>query len=547
MTTDSRPDRRRRVLRRVITALAVVFVLLALVVPNDLSRLTPGEFLRIPLEGLLGAALILALPAKPRRVVAAAAGAALGLLLIVKFLDMGFNQTLGRTFDPLFDWSFLGPGLDFLGSAVGRTGAIAIAVGAGILVVAVVVLMALAAMRVTRLAVGRRTATTRTVAVLTVVWIFAAAFGLPIAAKDTAAIAYAHAGQVRVGLKDHQAFTAEVSADAFRGTPGDELLTGLRGKDVMLTFVESYGRVAIEGQDIAPQVDAVLDAGTAKLRAAGFSARSAFLTSSTFGGGSWLAHSTTQSGVWINNQQRYDNLLAGDRLTLSGAFKRAGWRTVGQMPQHTMDWPEGKYYGYDQYYDGRNVGYQGPNFFYAAMPDQYTLSAFQRLERSTPGHAPVMAEIALVSSHTPWTPVADLIDWNDVGDGAVFKPMPDKGKKMEDVWPDPVKVRAAYTESIQYSLNTLISYVQTYGDDNLVLVFLGDHQPAPIVAGDNATRDVPITIVARDPAVLDKVTGWGWQDGLNPSPNAPVWPMNSFRDRFLTAFGPNAGQSKPAH
>jgi hypothetical protein len=22
-----------------------------------------------------------------------------------------------------------------------------------------------------------------------------------------------------------------------------------------------------------------------------------------------------------------------------------------------------------------------------------------------------------------------------------------------------------------------------------------------------------------------------------PSPNAPVWPMDAFRDRFLTAFG----------
>jgi len=65
------------------------------------------------------------------------------------------------------------------------------------------------------------------------------------------------------------------------------------------------------------------------------------------------------------------------------------------------------------------------------------------------------------------------------------------------------------------------------------------------VVGDTASRDVPITIVARDPAVLDRVAGWGWTAGLEPGPGAPVWPMNAFRDRFLTAFGPQPGAPRP--
>ena len=80
--------------------------------------------------------------------------------------------------------------------------------------------------------------------------------------------------------------------------------------------------------------------------------------------------------------------------------------------------------------------------------------------------------------------------------------------------------------------------MQRYGDDRLVLVFLGDHQPAPVITGDGASHDVPITILSRDRAVLDRVSEWGWQDGLRPGPQAPVWPMEAFRDRFLTAFGP---------
>jgi hypothetical protein len=84
--------------------------------------------------------------------------------------------------------------------------------------------------------------------------------------------------------------------------------------------------------------------------------------------------------------------------------------------------------------------------------------------------------------------------------------------------------------------------VETYGDDNLVLIFLGDHQPSPIVTGLGASRDVPITIVTRDRSVLDRIAPWSWQEGLKPNAQAPVWRMDAFRDRFLTAFGP---QTKP--
>ncbi len=266
--------------------------------------------------------------------------------------------------------------------------------------------------------------------------------------------------------------------------------------------------------------------------------RSAFLTSSTFGGISWLAHSTLQSGVWIDSQRRYDELVTSDRFTLSQAFKRAGWRTVDAVPSNNRYWPEGSsFYHYDKIYDRRNVGYRGPTFAYASMPDQYVLSALHRLELATPDRRPLFAEVDLVSSHTPWTRTPRLIDWSDVGDGSVFNRIPVDQMTRAALWSDPARVRAAYGRSIEYTLNTLVSFVQHYGDDNLVLVVLGDHQPSTIVTGQGASHDVPISVIAHDPAVLDRIAGWGWQDGLRPSPQAPVWPMDAFRDRFLGAFG----------
>ena len=88
-----------------------------------------------------------------------------------------------------------------------------------------------------------------------------------------------------------------------------------------------------------------------------------------------------QSGTWVNNQLRYDQLVASDRLTLSDAFKRAGWRTVGDVPSNNRTWPQGtSFYHFDKLYDRRNVGYRGPKFSYASMPDQYVFAALQRLE-----------------------------------------------------------------------------------------------------------------------------------------------------------------------
>jgi hypothetical protein len=149
-----------------------------------------------------------------------------------------------------------------------------------------------------------------------------------------------------------------------------------------------------------------------------------------------------------------------------------------------------------------------------------------------------MAQVELASSHAPWAPLPHMIDWNRLGDGSVFHRIRDRAQSTEEVWRDSDDVQAAYARSIAYCLRTVVSFVERYGDDNLVLILLGDHQPAPVVSGHSASRDVPITVIARDPAVIDRISGWGWQDGMRPDPDGPVWPMDAFRDRFLAAYSP---------
>ena len=531
----------------VTAALAALLVLFALLLPNEPSRLTPGAFVRIPVEGILGAAVLLTLQPRARRTAAVLAGAGLGLLTILKLLDMGFHSVLDRPFDPMLDWILFDDAEAFLGDSVGRAGAIGAVVGVVVAVLALLVLMTLAVVRLSRLVVRHSAAATPGILVLGTAWITCATLGVqvggvPVASRSTATLVGNHVQQVRAGLKDEQVFAKEAEVDAFRDTPADQLLTGLRGKDVIFAFIESYGRSAVQDPEMASQVGAVLADGTSRLRAAGFSSQSAFLTSPTTGGGSWLAHSTFASGLWIENEERYRSVTSSERLTLTGAFQHAGrWRTVGIMPGVTRAWPEGRLYGLDKIYDSRQLGYEGPKFSWTPVPDQYSLLAFERLERGKPGREPLMASVILTSSHQPWAPIPRMIGWDKVGDGSVYHSIKEAGKNPEEVWKDPTKVRTEYRHAIEYSLNSLISYMEKYGDDDTVLVFLGDHQPVPAVTRGDLGRDVPITIVARDPAVMDRISGWGWHDGLKPGPKAPVWRMDTFRDRFLTAYGPQPG------
>nr|WP_234384606.1 sulfatase [Streptomyces sp. MMG1121] len=529
------------------TVLAAALLLGALLLPDRPDHLTPAAFVRLPAEGVLLAALLLVVPPRARRTGAVAAGVLIGLVALLKCLDMGFYSVLFRPFDLVLDWGLLGNAADYLRETSGRAGELAAIAGALLLAVTVLVLTTGAAVRLTTLMARHRARAVRGTLVLgtacvTCVLLGLHSAGLPVAATIDADLLGDRARQVSVSLADARLFRRQAAVDAFAHTPPDRLLTGLRGKDVLFTFVESYGRSAIEDPSPAPRIDAVLAQSAAGLKAAGFQARSGWLRSPVTGGGSWLAHSTFLSGLWISNQQRFRSLTSSGRTTLTGSFRKAGaWRTVGIVPGVLVAWPEGRFFGLDHVYDGRHLGYRGPDFGWSQVPDQFALDTFRRQEFGKRGRGPLMAEIILTSSHYPWAPVPRMVDWAKLGDGSVFRQIRREGNDEKEVWRSPQSVRTAYRTSIEYSLHSLVGFLQRYGDENTVLVFLGDHQPVPTVTANSPRKDVPVSIVARDPKVLDRISGWGWTQGLKPAPNAPVWPMDAFRDRFLTAYGPQPG------
>ncbi|WP_374936790.1 CDP-alcohol phosphatidyltransferase [Streptomyces sp. Ru71] len=532
-----------RALSVTLTVLAALLVQVALEMPNTQAGLRPAAFVRLPAEAIIGAVVLLHLPRRPRIAAAALAGALVGWLAVLDMLDIGFKEYLGRPFNMILDWGLFDDARSYVADSLGGTVALLLTVGAIALVVLLVVLVSLSAVRLGSVLVRHRARATRGVLIAGTVWITCAAFGLqiaggPLATRHAATVAEAQARTVRDTLRDEAAFGKEARVDAFGNTPPAQLVPDLRGKDVIFTFIESYGRSAIEDPVMAPGVDRTLTASTQALAKAGFHAKSGWLTSATYGGGSWLGHSTFMSGLWISNQQRYRTVMASDHLSLTKVFAKTGaWDTVGVMPGVVKAWPEQEYYGLDKVYNAFQLGYHGPKFSWSTMPDQFALQQFQQREHGRKRDRPLMSEIILTSSHQPWAPVPRMVGWDQLGDGKVYDAIEKAGKKSADVIADSTASREEYGKSIQYSVTALTQWLQRYGTDDTVLVFLGDHQPIARVSGNHASRDVPVSIVAKDPKVLQKISGWGWTDGLRPAHTAPVWKMSAFRDRFLTAYG----------
>jgi hypothetical protein len=93
----------------------------------------------------------------------------------------------------------------------------------------------------------------------------------------------------------------------------------------------------------------------------------------------------------------------------------------------------------------------------------------------------------------------------------------------------------AYADAIGYTLRTLAGFLRHRGGDDVVLVVLGDHQPPGGVAGEKASWDVPVHVIASRPAVLDALVAAGFTPGLEPGAGSSG-PLHGLGAVLLGAF-----------
>ncbi len=202
------------------------------------------------------------------------------------------------------------------------------------------------------------------------------------------------------------------------------------------------------------------------------------------------------------------------------------------MPGIKKPDPEAAFWGFDKHYFDADLGYAGPEFGWFNIPDQFTLRQFSAHEL-TPEHAPLFAQIVLVSSHTPFAPVPPyLADWSDAGD---YKTVSDSDWKRIYAPPDWNDLDQPYLDSIAYDLKTLGAWLKGLDHDALVII-LGDHQPPEITRVAGQPWTVPVYVLSRDADLVEPFAALGYAPGDTPPSRDHPEGMEKFLDEFLGAF-----------
>lgn len=518
------------------TGVAIFALVLVLVLPNRLIWISEQAYLFFPLE-LMVVGLLLLIPGWAGLLTRSLLAVLVSMGVVLRIADLVNYEILGRRFNLIFDFHLLDDASRLLSGTLGVLAPYGLNVVLLVALGFIVWFSFWMLSRIQRALMLAPRASGLSLIVLLLTWGLLNDAGWPRAQTYAWQQLVTHAGDTLESYRDIQEFAQRVDRDLFIDQRSEALFSGLEGKDVLLVFIESYGRSLLEQDPFAESITDTLRQAETELSEQGFSMRSAYLTAVTVGGRSWLNHATFLSGAWVDSQTRYQSLLLSDRIPLNRLFREAGWRTVAAVPAIQMAWPESRFFGYDQIYHAHNFGYEGLPFNWVTMPDQYVWSEVQARELSRPQpRAPLMIEFQLISSHAPWTPVADIVPWGEVENGTIFNDMVEAGPTPMEVWYDIDKIRDHYRRSIIYSLETLSSFLQTYGHENLVVLVVGDHEGAPRITGDWESYDVPIHILSHHSNVVDAFADWQWVPGLLPSSETPVLRMDAFRNRFVETF-----------
>jgi hypothetical protein len=311
-------------------------------------------------------------------------------------------------------------------------------------------------------------------------------------------------------------------------------LARVRGADVFLIFIESYGAVSFDRPAFASDLAGSRARLADDIHATGRSVVSAFVESPTFGGNSWLAHVSLLSGVEVRDEDTNIQLMKQKRDTLVTAFGRQGYRTLAIMPGLHESWPEGAFYGFNEIYDENRLNYQGPPFGWWSVPDQFVIAKMDGFVAAGGSRAPSFTFFPTTNTHTPFSPTPPYQpDWARVLTDDPFD-MPD----LQRAWaqePEWLELGPGYVRAVAYTYETLGGYLRLRSDRDFVMIVLGDHQPPAVVSGEGASWEVPVHVIASRQDILDSLVHQGFRTGLTPAHPA-VSRMNELLALLMKAF-----------
>jgi hypothetical protein len=333
---------------------------------------------------------------------------------------------------------------------------------------------------------------------------------------------------------------SEVQQTGMDDVDPSSAIKDLKGNDVYLFFIESYGHTVFGNPEHLSLFKPMLRRFEHGLSSAGFEVVSNFVDSPSYGGTSWLAHATAVSGLQIDNQIRYQFLLTSAIRTAVAIFNTAGYRTVCVMPGTIRPWPEGRFFDYSQIYTQTAFGYRGPGFGWSAMPDQFVLD-FVRHRELEDRYRPLFIDIVLGNSHAPFHVLPSfLADWSSIGDGRVYQDLDPLVFPVS--WSDMTHAAEAYIAALTYEFKVIQGFIEQFVKDDALVILMGDHQPNVQITGPGCPWSVPVHVISRNHAFLEPFRRRHYSPGVFPSQPLPHERMAHVLTNLFTDFSPPPGR-----
>lgn len=286
--------------------------------------------------------------------------------------------------------------------------------------------------------------------------------------------------------------------------------------DIYLIFVESYGSILNRQIKFRKGYTTLLTQLEKELYAAGWSITSALSESPTWGGGSWMAYTSTLFGLRIDTHPQYLALLnkyqveqypdLGRYLRNQGYYYAWVSSLSGELGDE--EWAKyQRFFGVDRWLRYRDLNYQGNLYGWGpAPPDQYMLHYSDTLLKASTDQ-PLFFVTITQNSHYPWVPQPTMVaDWHSLNQGQSF---PDPSPLAEA---DTVTKYQNYQKAVDYQLRMLSEFIQQH-DAPALFILLGDHQP-PQVSHRLDGWNTPVHIISQDQALLERFADYGFTPGL---------------------------------
>ncbi|MBX3010044.1 MAG: sulfatase-like hydrolase/transferase [Caldilineaceae bacterium] len=290
-----------------------------------------------------------------------------------------------------------------------------------------------------------------------------------------------------------------------------------RKPNLYFIFIESYGSVLYQRPDYKASYEELLQALAQRFADNGWHTTTTLSESPTWGGGSWLAYTSTLFGLRIDTHPQFLALLnkyqAARYPNLGNYLKQQGYRYY-HLSSLSSALPEGdwlkqeRFFGVDHWFRFEELDYQGALYGWGpAPPDQYALYRTHEQLAQT-NTQPFLLFFITQNSHYPFAPLPTLVeDWRTLNQAS---PSPQK-LDAENIAHD--QRRRNYANAITYELKMLSNFILQEGTADDLFILIGDHQPPRVSRRDDGFG-TPVHIISRDAALVAAFQPYGFVAGL---------------------------------